>query len=113
MVEWLQVVTRGVAVVYCYITLSIWCSEGQIGAGTPLVHQLPANATIENRMRVASSPSLSVKPVAAVESNVAPSVSSPARTRPKWWGKLLTRVYTMMKGDDPPTLLPAHRCVGQ
>lgn len=50
---------------------------------TPLVHQSPADATVENRTRVASSPSLNVGPVAAAESNVAPSMLSPARTRPK------------------------------
>ena len=52
---------------------------------TPLIHQSPADATIENRARVASSPSesLSVGPIAAAESDVALSVSSPTRTRPK------------------------------
>ena len=30
---------------FCVIMLSIWCSEGRIGAGTPLVHQLPADVT--------------------------------------------------------------------
>ena len=73
---------------FCVITLSIWRSEGCIGARTPLVHQLPADVTVENRMRVGSLPSLSVKHVTAVESNVAPSVSSPAHTQPKRRRKL-------------------------
>ena len=44
--------------------------------------------TVENRMGVGSLPSLSVKPVTVVESNVVPSVSSPARTQPKRRSKL-------------------------
>jgi hypothetical protein len=38
---------------FCVITLSIWHFKGQIEDGTPLVHQLPASATIENQLQVA------------------------------------------------------------
>ena len=53
-----------------------------------LVHQLPADVTVENQILVGSLPLLSVKHVTAVESSVAPSVSSPARTQPKRRRKL-------------------------
>ena len=56
---------------------------------TPLVHQWPMDATIKNQARVASSLSelLSVGPIAAAESNVVLSVSSPTCT-------ILTKILT-------------------
>ncbi|KIM77194.1 hypothetical protein PILCRDRAFT_91243 [Piloderma croceum F 1598] len=47
---------------------------------TPLIHQSPVDATVKNQMQVASFLLLSVGPIMAAESNVAPSISSPART---------------------------------